>query len=378
MASLKRHAPFSNRSIRSARQGAGLLRLIWLAVALLALVSATLFAWFLYEANRPILKAAPTITLSEAEKKTLLGRIEPGIELVLPYGTSARGVAALIRDAGVDIHEGMFLLHARWLGVHRQLKAGVYLVEPGVTKKQFILRLAGKDPTHTELRVLEGWTIDQTLQAIKKNSDIQFDLAGDESGRALAGALGLKVNNPEGWLYPDVYVVKKGSQASTIVSRAVRFQRQFLAEAWQARSPDLPYQSIYEALIVASIIEKETQYPGDRERVAAVFANRIKRGMPLQADPTVIYGLGREFAGDITKKHLRKDTPYNTYTRKTLPPTPISNPGLPAIRAAMNPAPTQALFFVARGDGSSEFSETLAQHNSAVNRFIRKLSGDKP
>ena len=125
MASLKRHAPFSNRSIRSARQGAGLLWTIWLAVALLALLSATLFAWFLYEANRPILKAAPTITLSEAEKKTLLGRVEPGIELVLPYGTSARGVAALIRDAGVDIHEGMFLLHARWLGVHRQLKAGV-------------------------------------------------------------------------------------------------------------------------------------------------------------------------------------------------------------------------------------------------------------
>lgn len=378
MASLKRHAPSPSRSIRTARQGAGLLRTIGLAAAFLALVCAVLLTWFLFEANRPILKTAPPITLSEAERNTLLGKVEPGIELVLPYGTSARGVAALIRSVGVDIHEGMFLLHARWLGVHRQLKAGVYLVEPGVTKKQLILRLAGKDPTHTEFRILEGWTIDQALQAMKKNTDLQFDLGGDESGRALAGALGLGVNNPEGWLYPDAYVLRKGSQASTVVSRSVRLQRQFLAEAWGARSGDLPYQSIYEALIVASIIEKETQYPGDRERVAAVFANRIKRGMPLQADPTVIYGLGREFAGDLTKKHLRRDTPYNTYTRKTLPPTPISNPGLRAIRAAMNPAPSGALFFVARGDGSSEFSETLAQHNNAVNRFIRKIAGDKP
>jgi UPF0755 protein len=128
-----------------------------------------------------------------------------------------------------------------------------------------------------------------------------------------------------------------------------------------------------EALIVASIVEKETQFPGDRERVAAVFANRLRLGMPLQADPTVIYGLGDRFKGDITKAHLRTDTPYNTYTRKRLPPTPISNPGVRALRAVMAPAQTKALYFVAKGDGSSEFSETLEEHNSAVNRFIRRL-----
>lgn len=332
------------------------MRTVWLALVMLGTAVALALAWFIYEGSRPILKKEP-------------------IELLIPYGTSARGVAAMIRDAGVDIHEGMFLLHARWLGVHKNLKAGVYVVEPGVTKRQFIDRLAGRDATHSEFRIVEGWTVKQIVDAIAANPDLRFDLGRATHGAVLAELIGIETSNPEGWIYPDAYFVKKGSSASELLKRATRFQQRVVAQEWEKRREGLPYRSVAEALVVASIVEKETQYPGDRERVAAVFANRIRVGMPLQADPTVIYGLGDAFKGDITRAHLRKDTPYNTYTRKTLPPTPISNPGVRAIRAVMNPADSKALYFVARGDGSSHFSDTLAEHNSAVDRFIRRLAG---
>ena len=332
------------------------MRTVWLALVMLGTAVALALAWFIYEGSRPILKKEP-------------------IELLIPYGTSARGVAAMIRDAGVDIHEGMFLLHARWLGVHKNLKAGVYVVEPGVTKRQFIDRLAGRDATHSEFRIVEGWTVKQIVDAIAANPDLRFDLGRATHGAVLAELIGIETSNPEGWIYPDAYFVKKGSSASELLKRATRFQQRVVAQEWEKRREGLPYRSVAEALVVASIVEKETQYPGDRERVAAVFANRIRVGMPLQADPTVIYGLGDAFKGDITRAHLRKDTPYNTYTRKTLPPTPISNPGVRAIRAVMNPADSKALYFVARGDGSSHFSDTLAEHNSAVDRFVRRLAG---
>lgn len=314
------------------------------------------FGWFLYQAEQPIAMGP-----------------EP-IHLLVPYGTSARGVASLARQSGMDIDERFFLAYARWQGVHKDLQAGVYPITPGITRRGLIERLAGRDETHTGFRILEGWTVRQTLDALSKHPELTFDVAQDSDASSLAPLIGLDVASAEGWLYPDLYVVPKGSQASLLLKRAAMFQQQLVAKEWEKRAQGLPYRSVMEALIVASIVEKETQYPGDREKVAAVFANRIRLGMPLQADPTVIYGLGRAFNGDITRAHLRKDTPYNTYTRKTLPPTPISNPGLRAIRAVMNPADSSALYFVARGDGSSYFSETLAEHNSAVDRFIRRLA----
>lgn len=297
------------------------------------------------------------------------------IELIVPYGTSARGVASLLQKSGVQINEGLFLLQARWLGVHRQLQAGVYQVESGLTKRQLILRLAGLDDSVTELRIVEGWTVRQAIDAAEKNPELRSDLPSYRQPRELARIIGAPAEHPEGWLYPDLYVVAKGSSVTELLRRSVRVQTKILDREWNKRAAGLPYASMQEALIVASIVEKETQFPGDRERVAAVFANRLRLGMPLQADPTVIYGLGDRFKGDITKAHLRQDTPYNTYTRKRLPPTPISNPGVRALRAVMNPAESKALYFVARGDGSSEFSETLEQHNSAVDRFIRRLKG---
>lgn len=353
MASKKRQAPKARRAMAAHNR---LLKTVGLAFATVIVAAGIAFAWFLFESHRVIVNKEP-------------------IDLLVPYGTSARGVAALIRDRGADIHEGMFLAHARWLGVHKNLRAGIYRLELGLTKRQLIERLAGRDASQTEVRILEGWTVRQALDAIAKNSDIRFDLGSHRSLMDLAKAIDAPSPNPEGWIYPELYVVAKGSTASALLTLAVKLQQQQVADAWEKRREGLPYKSAYEALVVASIVEKETQYPGDRERVAAVFSNRLRLGMPLQADPTVIYGLGASFNGDLTRAHLRKDTPYNTYTRKTLPPTPIANPGPRAIEAVMKPAESKAIFFVARGDGSSEFSETLDAHNLAVNRFIRKLAG---
>lgn len=335
------------------------MKAFWLSLgaALLCLVIG--FGWFFYEADRPILAKSP----------------EQGLELVVPYGISARQVAVMLRESGLDIHEGMFLLHARWLGVQRNLRAGVYLFEPGTTKRALLLRLAGRDPNYVDFRILEGWTVRQTLTAIR-DEPLRYDISQHRTPSGLAQFLGAPTGQLEGWLYPDLYIVARNSSASELLKRSVRLQQRFLEQAWEQRSADLPFQSPYQALILASIVEKETQYPGDRERVAAVFTNRLKLGMKLQADPTVIYGLGDKFQGDITRSHLRTDTPYNTYTRRNLPPTPISNPGLLAIKAVMNPAQTRDIFFVARGDGSSEFSETYAQHNAAIDRFIRKLNAE--
>jgi UPF0755 protein len=343
----------------------GVLRAMSLGLVTVLLCAGLGLGWFVYEADRPI--------LSERGLKGQQHAQADGLEMVVPYGISARQVAAMLREQGLDIHEGMFLLHARWLGVQRTLRAGVYLFEPGTTKRQLLLRLAGKDPNYVEFRILEGWTVRQVLASAAKEQELRFDISQHRTPHGLAQALGAPTEQLEGWIYPDLYVVARESAVSDLLRRAVRLQQRFLEETWAQRSAELPLQSPYQALILASIVEKETQYPGDRERVAAVFTNRLKLGMRLQADPTVIYGLGSAFQGDITRAHLRKDTPYNTYTRKSLPPTPISNPGLLAIKAVMNPAETRAIFFVARGDGSSEFSETLAEHNAAVDRFIRRL-----
>ena len=345
------------------RSGGGLSRLLRViavsgALAILAVASAA--GWFFYQAEQPVYAA------------------EKPLDLVINYGTPARGIVALLQANRLDINEYLFLGYAAFLGVERQLMAGVYQIEPGISQRKLIERLARQDSGSAEFRILEGWTVDQTLEALSRQTEIRLDLQVQAlRPEVIAASLELEAKHPEGWLYPDLYVVPKGSSATELLRRSAAIQRQVVAREWERRSQDLPYRSPYEALIVASIIEKETQYSGDREKVAAVFTNRMRVGMPLQADPTVIYGLGKEFAGDITRKHLKKDTPYNTYTRKTLPPTPISNPGPRAIRAAMNPADSKALYFVARGDGSSEFSETLKDHNQAVDRFIRGVASAK-
>ena len=364
MPRFRRHHP----RIRSAFSP---LRGIWLWLAVVLFSVSLFFGWFSYEGERPILTPAQ---LTRAPSLIQHGET-PMVEVVLPYGTSARGIAQILMAAGLDIHENMFLWHARWLGVQKNLQAGVYFFEAGLTKRQMIQRLAHQDNQQIHIRLIEGWTFQQITEALVATPGIRYDLPVVKSPSSLAAQLGIQAPHPEGWIYPDSYLVPRNFSATLLLSRAAVLQRKVLEDAWQGRAANLPFTDPFQALIVASIVEKETQFPGDREKVAAVFANRVRLRMPLQADPTVIYGLGSRFDGKITKKDLRGDTPYNTYTRKSLPPTPISNPGRRAISAVMNPADTAHLFFVARGDGSSEFSENLKDHNAAVNRFIRKLTG---
>lgn len=210
-------------------------------------------------------------------------------------------------------------------------------------------------------------------QELDADPALKHDSAGMNDAQLMSaiGAPEASIGNGEGLFFPDTYLFDKNTSDLDVYRRAYRLMRTRLDEAWVARSPDLPYKTPYDALIMASIIEKETGKKSDRAMVAAVFANRLRVGMPLQTDPTVIYGMGESYNGHIRKKDLQTDTPYNTYTRMGLPPTPISLPGVASLQAAMNPAQTSALYFVSRGDGSSIFSDTLGDHNKAVDKYIR-------
>jgi UPF0755 protein len=229
------------------------------------------------------------------------------------------------------------------------------------------------DETLAAVRFNEGWTFRQIRAELARAESLKASTASLSDGEVMT-ALGVAGVSPEGRFQPDTYLYSKGSSDLAVLKRAHRAMERRLAEAWQERDPATPLQSADEALTLASIVEKETGTAADRGRVAGVFVNRLRLGMPLQTDPTVIFGLGTAFDGNLRKRDLLADGPYNTYTRTGLPPTPIAVPGKASLLAAVRPESTKALYFVARGDGSSEFSETLADHNRAVNRFQRKSS----
>ena len=228
------------------------------------------------------------------------------------------------------------------------------------------------DETLAVVRLIEGWTFRQFRAELAKAEALKPVSAGmtDEQIMEALGAPGL---SPEGRFHPDTYAYSKGSTDMAVLKRAYQAMRKRLDEAWAERAADSPLQSADDALVLASIVEKETGATSDRARVAGVFVNRLRVGMPLQTDPTVIYGLGAAFDGNLRKRDLQTDGPYNTYLRAGLPPTPIAMPGKAALLAAVRPEPTKALYFVSRGDGTSEFSDTLADHNRAVNRYQRRV-----
>ena len=224
--------------------------------------------------------------------------------------------------------------------------------------------------TQGELTLVEGWTFRQWRGRLDRHPDLRHDTAGLSEAQLLE-RLGIRSSSLEGQLFPDTYLFDKQSSDLDLLARAHRAMRRKLDAEWSQRQQDLPYKSPQEALIMASIIEKETGREADRSLVAAVFVNRLRKGMLLQTDPTVIYGLGDGFDGNLRKRDLQSDSPYNTYMRAGLPPSPIAMPGLASLKAALNPAATDVLYFVARGDGSSEFSRTLDEHNRAVNKYQR-------
>ena len=288
---------------------------------------------------------------------------------VLP-GSGLRAAVTQMREAGVDLDPTLFTLLARTQRADTGLKAGSYSVQRGVTPFVLLQKLTRGEVTLGEIALVEGLTFRQWRTRMDQHPDLRHD-SRDLGEAEIAARLGIAAGHVEGQLFPDTYLFDKQSSDLELLARARRAMEKRLQAQWAARPADLPYRSPQEALIMASIVEKETGRPTDRPQVAAVFVNRLRQGMRLQTDPTVIYGLGERFDGNLRKADLLNDTPYNTYTRNGLPPTPIAMFGTASLQAALNPAASDALYFVARGDGSSQFSRTLDEHNRAVNLYQR-------
>ncbi len=293
------------------------------------------------------------------------------LEFAVRPGSGLRAAAGQMAEAGIGFAPWQFSLLGRITGRATTIKAGSYEVETGVTPWQLLAKLTKGDVSQAEILFVEGWTFAQVRRALDAHPDLAHETRG-LADREVLVRLGIAEDNPEGLFFPDTYLFAKQSADLQVLARAYRSLSQKLAAEWDARAPGLPYTRPYQALIMASIVEKETGRAEDRGRIAAVFVNRLRRGMLLQTDPTVIYGLGARFDGNLRKRDLLTDGPYNTYTRAGLPPTPIAMPGLASLQAALRPAKAEDLYFVARGDGSSQFSRTLDEHNRAVDRYQRR------
>lgn len=291
-------------------------------------------------------------------------------DLSIDPGTSVRGVVQAVQAAGVDVDPNLLYWWFRLSGQARQIKAGSYEVQRGATPLSLLRKLVRGEEALRVLTLVEGWNFTQLRAALARAEHLKPDSQG-LSGSAIMAQLGRPELHPEGRFYPDSYTYAKGSSDLALLKRAMRAMDRRLEAAWSQRLADTPLKSANEALILASIVEKETGRAADRAMIAGVFVNRLRVGMPLQTDPSVIYGLGDGFDGNLRKRDLLRDTPWNTYTRGGLPPTPIAMPGKAALLAVVQPAPTKALYFVARGDGSSQFSSSLEEHNRAVNKYQR-------
>jgi len=283
-------------------------------------------------------------------------------------GASLRSVASELAGAGVLPIGFPLVALARYRAVDRSIKAGNYEIAAGITLPRLLDKLTQGDVTQTAQTVIEGSTFAELAAALKANPAI-VKTVPDLPEAELARRVGLPGTSVEGWFFPDTYFFAAGSPDLALLVRAHRLMRQRLDAAWERRAPDTPLKDSYAALILASIVEKETARAADRPLIASVFVNRLRLGMPLQSDPTVIYGLGAKFDGNLRRRDLEADTAYNTYTRGGLPPTPIALPGQASLDAVVNPPKSSYLYFVARGDGTSEFSANLPDHNRAVARF---------
>lgn len=294
------------------------------------------------------------------------------VEVSVELGTPPREIAQQWVQAGVQTSPTLLYEWFRWSGQARKIRAGSYEIDRGVTPAALLNKMVRGDETLAVVRLIEGWTFRQFRAELAKADSLKPTTAAMTDEQVMAAIGAPPSQSPEGRFHPDTYAYSKGSSDIAVLKRAYHAMQKRLGAVWQERAPDTPLQSAADALVLASIVEKETGAGADRGKVAAVFVNRLRLGMPLQTDPTVIYGLGTAFDGNLRKRDLLADTPYNTYTRNGLPPTPISMPGKAALLAAVHPDASKALYFVSRGDGSSEFSETLADHNRAVNQYQRK------
>jgi len=298
-------------------------------------------------------------------------RIEPLPKTInVVPGTHLRSLSAMLEREGVIGNAQLFWLLGRVLGKAGTLKVGVYRLDRPLTPLELYAKIQRGEVSQAIVQFIEGWNWREVRAALAAQPLLKNDSAG-MSDAELLQAIGAQESHPEGLLYPDTYFYAPHTSDLGVLRRAYRLQHEKLLAAWETRAAGLPYRTPYEALIMASIVEKETGAAFERPQIAGVFLNRLRLGMRLQTDPTVIYGLGEGFDGNLRKVDLQRDTPYNTYTRAGLPPTPIAMPSAAAIQAALNPAKTDALYFVARGDGTHVFSSNLDAHNRAVNRYQR-------
>jgi UPF0755 protein len=295
---------------------------------------------------------------------------EPAIEFAVAPGSSVGAAAQQIVAAGVPVDPFLLSLLARVTQKSSRIKAGSYELKPGTTPRRLIDQLVRGEFAQESLTIIEGWTFRQMRQAVAASKGLKHDTV-NLSDKELMAKISPEFKAPEGLFFPDTYLFAKGASDLQIYKQAHTMLINHLNSAWEKRDPSLPYASPYHALIMASIVEKETGQKSERALIAGVFVNRLKVGMLLQTDPTVIYGMGEKYDGKIRKRDLETDTPYNTYTRSGLPPTPIALPGVQSLAAALGPAKTAALYFVSRGDGTSQFSGNLTDHNRAVNQYQR-------
>lgn len=327
-------------------------RIIWLFIAFSIAFLAVSAIWVL----RPLPMRGDTVDLS----------IEPQ--------TPVRGIAKAVAQAGIDVNSDVVFLFFRLSGQSRALRAGSYEITQGDTALDLLRKLTRGEESLKAISLIDGWTFRQFRTALAKADGLKHDTKGLSDDELMA-KLGMPGVAPEGRFFPDTYTYGKGTSELHVMQRAANAMTKQLAAAWGQRQPDIQIKTIDEALILASIVEKETGRESDRTTISRVFHNRLAIGMPLQTDPTVIYGMFDSFDGNLRRADLRTDHAWNTYTRKGLPPTPIAMPGRNALKAAVQPAPSNALYFVAKGDGTSHFSATLDEHNAAVNRYQRKAAG---
>lgn len=328
------------------------------AVAMLILLCMLAAGWLLYFANTPLhLPQSP-------------------YEFALKQGSSLRTIARQFQTEGLLQEPWRFILLARVFGKAGEIKAGNYLLDKEITPLQLIFKITRGDVSQSGIIFIEGWNFKQMRKLLNEHPAIRHDSA-QLSDRDLLNQLGIQENSAEGLFFPDTYYFSNGMSDLSLLKRAHQIMKHRLDDAWKDRSPDLPYSTPYEALIMASIVEKETGRASERPTIAGVFINRLRIGMRLQTDPTVIYGLGESYDGNLHKRDLIADNAYNTYTRAGLPPTPIAMPGWASIQAALHPAATSALYFVGKGDGTHQFSRNLQEHNQAVVRYQKTPSRNK-
>lgn len=323
------------------------------SVAMLVLGAVALVVWMVIFMIRPLPMASETIGLQ------------------IPAGASVRGIADQLVAAGVLTEPYSFLLTVKLTGSGGQLQAGDYALNTPLQVMSLIDILKHGTFDQFKLQLIEGKTFADFRQKLAQMPGIRHDtlmLSDSELMQQVSG----QSMHPEGWFFPDTYFLDAQSSDADLYKRAYQKMAQHLSAAWEAREAGLPYRSMYEALVMASIVEKETGVEEERPQIAGVFINRLRKGMRLQTDPTVIYGMGTRYQGNITKKDLLTDTPYNTYTRSGLPPTPIALPGLASIQASLHPAKTNALYFVANGQGRHVFTSSLEAHNQAVRAYQLK------